>query len=110
MPAHINFLIRESYNWFAHSSKRLQDYREMHVMLTSKIPQKLLQLSLTRWMSHYECVKRILDQWECLQKCFKKADHEEKCYTARQLHIIYQDRKNYVLFGIFRRNIERLQE
>ena len=96
LPSYIDFLIRESYNWFSHSSKRLCDYRELHMKLTNEVPNKLLQLSATRWMSQYECVKRILDQWKVLQDFFHQAALEEKCYTTRQLDCIYQDPKNYV--------------
>ena len=70
LPSHIDFLIRESYNWFSHSSKRLYDYKELQMKLTNKVPNKLLQLCATRWMSRYECVKRIFDQWKVLQDFF----------------------------------------
>ena len=42
-----------------------------------------------RWMSRYECAKRILNQWKVLQDFFHQAALEEKCYTARQLDCIY---------------------
>ena len=42
LPSHIDFLIRESYNWFSHSSERLYDYRELHMKLTNEVPNKLL--------------------------------------------------------------------
>ena len=48
LPAHIDFLVRESYNWFAHSTKRLCDYNELHMKLADEVPLKLLQLSATR--------------------------------------------------------------
>ena len=47
-------------------------------------------------MSRYECVKRVLDQWNVLQKFFQQAASEEKCYTARHSNQIYKDPKNYV--------------
>ena len=50
----------------------------------------------TRWMSRYECVRRILNQWNVLQKFFHQAAIEEKCYTARQLDEMYKDTKNFV--------------
>ena len=96
MPAHIDFLIRESFNWFSHSTRRLFEYKALHMQLTDTVPKKLLQLSATRWMSRYECVKRVLDQWNVLQKFFQQAASEEKCCTARQLNQIYKNPKNYV--------------
>ena len=97
MPAHIAFVVRESYNWFSHSTKRLEEYRELHKTITNEIPEKLLQLSATRWMSRYLCIKRIIDQWDALTACFRiAASGQEKCYTARQLSSMFRDPKNYV--------------
>ena len=72
--------------------------------VTNKVPNELLQLCATRWMSRYECVKRIRDQWKVLQDFFHQAALEEKCYTTRQLDCIYQDPKNY-LYLIFLESI-----
>ena len=48
-------------------------------------------------MSRYDCIRRIIDQWEPLQLCFQLASSgQEKCYTARQPASMYQDPKNYV--------------
>ncbi len=48
-------------------------------------------------MSRYECIKRIIDQWESLMLCFRMAaSGKEKCYTARQLSSMFQDSRNYV--------------
>eukprot|EP00794_Sanderia_malayensis_P015248 gene15248-16822_t len=97
MPAHIDFLVRESYSWFSHSTKRLLHFRELHKTITNEVPNKLLQLSATRWMSRYECIRRIIDQWDSLKLCFTMASSgEEKCYTARQLAKMYEDPTNYV--------------
>ena len=71
MPAHLHFMVRESYNWFSHSPKRLLQYRELHKCIMDKVPLKLRQLSATRWMSMYECIGRIIDQWDALKLCFQ---------------------------------------
>jgi hypothetical protein len=49
LPAHLDFLVRESYRWFSHSPKRLIQYRELHKCFMNKVPTKLRQLSATRW-------------------------------------------------------------
>ena len=83
MPAHLDFMVRESYNWFSHSPKRLLQYRELRKCITDEVPLKLRQLSATRWMSRYECIRRIIDQWDALKLCFQIASSDVKCYTAR---------------------------
>ena len=98
LPAHLDFLVRESYNWFSHSPKRLIHYRELHKCLTNEVLTKLRQLSATRWMSRYECITRIIDQWDALKLCFQMASsNDERCYTARQLASMYQDPRNYIM-------------
>ena len=100
MPAHLNFMVRESYNWFSYSPKRLLQYRELHKCIMDEVPLKLRQVSATRWMSRYECIGRIIDQWDALKLCFQMASSDEKCYTARQLFSMFEDDKNY-LYLIF---------
>jgi hypothetical protein len=96
MPTLLDFMVRESYNWFSHSTKRLLQYHELHKCITNEVPLKLRQLSATRWMSRYECIGRIIDQWEALKLCFQMANSDVKCYTARQLFSMYEDDKNYI--------------
>lgn len=49
-------------------------------------------------MSRYECITRIIDQWDALKLCFQLASsNDEKCYTARQLASMYQDPKNFIM-------------
>ena len=48
-------------------------------------------------MSRYECITRIIDQWDALKLCFQMASSSnEKCYTGRQLASVYQDPRNYI--------------
>ena len=98
LPAHLDFMVRESYNWFSHSPKWLIQYQELHKSLTNEVPTKLRQLSATRWMSRYECITRIIDQWDALKLCFQMASsNDEKCYTARQLTSMYEDPRNFIM-------------
>ena len=98
LPAHLDFMVRESYNWFSHSPKRLIQYQELHKCLTNEVPTKLRQLSATRWMSRYECITRIIDQWDALKLCFQMASsNDEKCYTARELTSMYEDPRNFIM-------------
>lgn len=98
LPAHLDFLVRESYNWFSHNPKRLIQYRELYKCLMNEVPTKLRQLSATRWLSWYECITQIIDQWDALKLCFQlESSNDEKCYTARQLASMYQDPKNFIM-------------
>lgn len=97
MPAHLDFMVRESYNWFSDSPKRLIQYSELHKTICNEVPTKLRQLSATRWMSRYECITRIINQWDSLKLCFQMAGAAaEKRYTARQLSSMYEGTKNYI--------------
>ena len=43
LPAHIDFLARESYNWFSHCTQRLLHFQELHETTKNEVPKKLLQ-------------------------------------------------------------------
>lgn len=88
MPAQLDFLLRESYNWFAHSSQRQQEYKNVLEMVgfdnivvlddveengdvqngagasvaVRRPPMTLISPSTTRWLVMADCVERILKQ------------------------------------------------
>ena len=83
VPSYVYFLVRlrVSCNWFSLSTKQLLHYEELHKTLYNKVPTRLLQLSSTRWMSRYECIRRIIDQWEPFKFCFTMASSRDKNAT-----------------------------
>ncbi|CAH2108899.1 unnamed protein product [Euphydryas editha] len=65
LPINIEFLIRETYNWFAHSTKRKNEYQEIYETINcGEAPLKILQVCDTRWLSIEPAVRRILAQWK----------------------------------------------
>ncbi|KAL0830065.1 hypothetical protein ABMA28_003522 [Loxostege sticticalis] len=81
IPKHIEFLIRETYKWFALSAKRQKEYAEIYNLINcGKQPLKILKLCDTRWLSIEPAVARILNQWEELKVHFELT--KDKCYTS----------------------------
>ena len=84
MPSVLEFLIRESYNWFAHSAQRQSEYKNVLELVgfeninvendednsenagatasVGRRPMKLISPSTTRWLVMADCVERILIQ------------------------------------------------
>lgn len=105
LPKSLEFLIRETYNWFSHSAVRQTKYKAIYGLINDgMVPLKLVQLSQTRWMSIERAVERILQQWVELKLHFELCKHQEKCYTAEQLYLMFCDKKNYV-FLIFLKSV-----
>lgn len=104
LPSSLEFLIRESRNWFASSSKRIEEYKRLFNLINNddKKMLALIQLSDTRWLAWESAVIRSLDQWLELKTHFKivAARKDNRCYTARQLAMIYDDPTNrlYLIF------------
>ena len=120
LPSHIDYLIRESFNWFAHSSSRLQAYQEIAQLIgfstiseveedseedeadsdyngcQNKPPPRLISPSQTRWLVHADCIERILSQFDALKTHFNIAYIKEKCFAAKTLYEMYCDPKNYL--------------
>lgn len=96
LPANIEFLVRECYNWFSCSPKRREQYRLIYSAINETNPIRLVSIANTRWLSVAAAVNRIIDQWTELRLHFQIAQNTERCYTARLLHEMFQDEKNYL--------------
>ncbi|EFA11723.1 hypothetical protein TcasGA2_TC001388 [Tribolium castaneum] len=101
LPRHIEFMIRETYNWFQHSSLRQLTYANIYKVINDgKIPLKVVQLSNTKWLSIEPAIGRILDQYIELKTHFEIVRRTESCYKADMLYTMYCDSSNkvYLIF------------
>lgn len=63
LPRNLEFLIRETYDWFARSSSRQSVYKELYkAMNDGHKPLKIVQACQTRWLSIESAVSRIYTQ------------------------------------------------
>lgn len=93
LPRNIEFLIRETYNWFSNSPKRRDEYKALFQTINcGDSPLKILKVCDTRWLSIEPAVVRILAQWKELKLHFSMA--RERCYTAGLLWEMYNDESN----------------
>jgi hypothetical protein len=120
LPSHIDYMVRESFNWFSHSSQRLSAYREIAKLVGFSTvfeeeetteeeseeknqelnPPKLISPSDTRWLVLADCVEKILGQYDALKAHFQIVYTKEKCFQAKTLNEMFCDEKNflYLLF------------
>lgn len=101
LPRNIEFLVREIYNWFSHSSARQQLYRDIYQTLNDGAePLKIPRACDTRWLSIEPAVTRIIDQWLELKTHFQITRQKEKCYTSEMLYAMLSDECNmaYLIF------------
>lgn len=104
LPRQLEFLVRETHNWFSYSPKRLDHYRALfETMNDNKSPKKIQGLSGTRWLARYQAITTILEQWEELKLLFSIAKSDDKCYMAEQLYDIMR-RLPFKAFLIFLKN------
>ncbi|KAK3924288.1 Zinc finger MYM-type protein 1 [Frankliniella fusca] len=95
-PASLEYLIRESRNWFSHSALRKVQYeREYKALIDGQKPPVLVKLATTRWLSWYGAVKSHSLQYFELQSLFRKAadadPERKKCPMAHQLAALHED-------------------
>lgn len=103
LPSHLDYLIEQTHSWFSRSSLRQGKYAEIYkTMNSSTPPHKLLKYVKTRWLSRYECVCRILENWETLQLYFKEVSSTERSYLSSELSNMYEDNINYAYFTFLR--------
>ncbi|KAH9637051.1 hypothetical protein HF086_013867 [Spodoptera exigua] len=104
LPRQLEFLVRETHNWFSYSPKRLDYYRTLYeTMNNNSDPKKIQGLSGTRWLARYQAVNTILEQWEELKLLFSIAKSDDKCYMAEQLYDIMR-RLSFKALLIFLKN------
>lgn len=92
IPHEIEFLISETYNWFAKSASRQNSYKQIFSSINDGIePYKLVRACDTRWLSIETAVKRIAGQWIELKTHFGITSRKEKCHKAKILYNLYTD-------------------
>ena len=110
LPSNIDFLIRESYNWFAHSSQRQAAFKEIFDLVgfsscsglqenldTADGTQtclKLISPCTTRWLVMADCTERILGQFDALSAHFTIVYEKQRCFQAKVLADMYKDERN----------------
>ena len=101
LPRNLEFLVSETYNWFARSSSRQVTYKKIYNLINDDHdPMKIVQACETRWLSIATAVERIYSQWLELKTHFDMARTTEKCYTAEMLSSMFNDARNlaYIKF------------
>ena len=105
LPSNVDFMIRETFNWFSHSAKRQSEYKLLFETLNDGLcPLKLLSPCTTRWLGVADSIDRVLQQKDALKLHFGVTAGAEHCYTARLLSEMYSDQAN-VLYMQFLRPI-----
>lgn len=95
LPRNIEYLIKETYNWFSHSTLRQAQYKNLYNAINNgHNPLKIVKACDTRWLSIETAVSRILQQWIELKTIFQIARQKEKCYNAEILFNMYSDNNN----------------
>ncbi|CAH0562815.1 unnamed protein product [Brassicogethes aeneus] len=81
LPKELEDFIRNIYNYFKGSYKKLKDFRDFQDFVEVK-PHKLLKLSQTRWLYLQAVVNRVLEQWPALQLYFQGAVLQDNLVSA----------------------------
>lgn len=96
-------MVKETYNWFAHSSVRQFKYKLLYETINNgQEPHKITQACQTRWLSIESAVSRIIEQWTELKTFFEVVRLSERCYTAETLYSMYNDGKNFAVMSFLR--------
>lgn len=69
LPRFIEDLVRDIYNYFSSSPKRVAEFKNFQMFCDLKV-HKILHPSQTRWLSVHAAVKRILEQLSALKLFF----------------------------------------
>lgn len=102
MPADLEFMVRETRNWFSKSPLRRLQYRDLYAAINDgDMPMNLVQLVQTRWLAWSRAIDVILSQWVELKTHF--ANHirtvpaSEKSTIGRKVNDCFQNESNRLL-------------
>ncbi|KAL0152560.1 hypothetical protein M9458_008748, partial [Cirrhinus mrigala] len=105
IPRSVEYLVRETYNWFSVSPKRREAYKAIYETINcGEKPLQITKVCATRWLSIEPAVSRILDQWEELRLHFSVTKSSEHCYMAEVLYSMYSDPQN-ILYLTFLKSV-----
>lgn len=90
LPRACENLVRNVYNFFAHSAKRKYEFKEYQVFREAK-PHKLLHPCVTRWLSLHNALARIIEQWQSLKLYFNTIMVEERLSSVEKIYESLQD-------------------
>ena len=103
LPRNLEFRIKETYNWFAHSTIRENKYNNIYSTINEdKLPLKMIMCSTTRWLSIAKAISRIYDQWHELKLHFEIFRTNERCYNAELLYTMFCDDQNFVYLSFLK--------
>lgn len=77
LPRNCEDLIRQIYTHFAHSAKRIYEFKEFQAFCKTD-PHKILHPCQTRWLSFHKAIERVLEQWQPLKLYFTNRQFEER--------------------------------
>jgi hypothetical protein len=95
LPRNIEYLIKEIYNWFAHSTLRQAEYKNLYKAINDNHSPLKIKSCNTRWLPIETAVIRIINQWVELKTLFSITRNKEKCYNAEILYQTYNDNNNF---------------
>lgn len=113
LPSSLEFLVRETRNWFANSPLRRAHYSDLFNLINdnNKAFLNLVQLSTNRWLAWEGAVRRITYQWLELKTHFEiMAAGKEKCYTARILCSMFKDPANHLYLTFLKSILHEVNE
>jgi hypothetical protein len=111
LPRQLKFLVKETYNWFSHSTDRQKKYKEIYRTLNDgEDPLKIPKVCATHWISIEPAINRILSQWMELKTLFEITRLSERSYTAEVLHSLYNNSTNQLFLIILQPILQRVQE
>ena len=84
LPRTVEDIIHDVYNYFAHSAKRLAEFKQFQYFAETE-PHRLLRPCQTRWLSLHSCVSRLVEQWDALVGYFEAAVATDNLLVSQKI-------------------------
>ena len=101
LPRTVEDIIHDVYNYFAHSAKRLAEFKQFQYFAETE-PHRLLRPCQTRWLSLHSCVSRLVEQWGALVGYFEAAVATDNLLVSQKNSWLSEESHMEAIFSVLR--------
>lgn len=107
LPADLEFMVRETRNWFSSSPLRRLQYRDLYAAINKgDMPKNLVKLAATRWLAWGKAVEVLLQQHLELKTHFQahvsSLKPSDKSTIGRKLHDCFRNEQFHLILLFLR--------
>ena len=101
LPCSVEDIIHDVCNYFAHSAKRLAEFKQFQYFAETEL-HRLLHPCKTYWLLLHSCVSRLVEQWDTLLGYFEAAVPTDKLLVSQKNSWLSEEPHIEAIYSVLR--------